>query len=128
MKDALRLAALLSSLGLGACCGDTQATLLVHAVDGENGATLADPNVSVDGETLLCGDTSFRSLPQPTDDGGTIVPPPGSDLGTVPPPNSQHFCETWEASVDPGTRTVHLSAQGYFTTDVQVDLGSEGGS
>ena len=118
---------LASALGLSACCGDTEATVQVHVVDGENGAEIAQPTVDVDGTIATCADTGFLSAPEPTDDGGTIVPPPTSDFG-VPPPPSTHFCANWIATVDPGAKTVKVTAPSYFGNEVQIDTGSEGGS
>jgi hypothetical protein len=128
MNRFLRLFAAVGALGLGGCCGDTEATLQVHVVDGENGAQIQHPVIVVDGNTAFCTDTEFQSAPEPTDDGGTVVPPPPGADGGVPPPPSTHFCDTWMANVDPGEKTVKVSAAGYFATEVQEDFGSEGGS
>jgi hypothetical protein len=127
MNRLLRTATVLSALGLSACCGDTEATVQVHVVDGENGAEIAMPQVIVDGNQASCGDTRFQSAPVPTDDGGTVVGPPPGDFGVGPPP-STHFCATWIANVDPGTKIVKVTASGYFGTETQIDTGSEGGA
>jgi len=123
--------ALGSTLLIAACCGDTEATIRVHVVDGANGGQIAEPVIIVEGTQLTCGDNNFgfQSAPIPNDDGGTVVPPPpGATDAGVPPPPSTHFCETWIGFIDAGTRTLHASAPGYFPTEAQVDLGSEGAS
>ncbi len=119
----------LGALELAACCGDTDALLKVHVVDGDTGGALAMPVVSSDGDTLGCADDNnvFFSAPGSIDDGGTFVGPPGGDAG-VPPPPKTHWCETWAGYVAAGQRTVKVVASGYFPTEVQVDLGSEGSS
>ena len=102
----------------------------MHLVDGANGAQIAAPVIIVAETQLTCGDNNFgfQSSPVPVDDGGTVVPPPGGTDAGVPPPPTTHFCETWIGFIDAGTRTLHASAPGYFPTEVQVDLGSEGAS
>jgi hypothetical protein len=128
LRTATVLPILSLALALSACCGDTTATVQVHVVDGENGAEIAMPQVLVDGDQATCGDNHFfQSAPVPTDDGGTVVGPPTSDFGVGPPP-STHFCATWIANVDPGTKIVKVTASGYFGTETQIDTGSEGGA
>lgn len=116
-----------AAIGLAGCCGDTSAQLLVHVVDGENGALVAQPTVEVEGDELLCSDGRPFDVPVPTDDAGTIPPPGGTDLGVGPPP-TRHWCETWSGSFDAGLRVVTVRATGYLPTEAQVDLGSGGSS
>ncbi|HVS19027.1 MAG TPA: hypothetical protein VMT18_10545, partial [Planctomycetota bacterium] len=127
------LGALLGA-ALAGCCGDTTGTLRVHVVDGENGVAIGMPVVIADGETLGCADSSSFQLPVPGEpaephagDGGITVNPPGSDMN-VPPPPTQRWCATWTGQIEAGMHTVRVSASGYFTTEVQVDMGAEGGS
>ena len=121
MKRIARLALALGSLTLAACC-DSEATVQVHVVDGETGDGISQPLITIDGTTATCN--QVYASPAPTDDGGTVISPPDMMVG---PPPTNHFCDTFTASVDPGGKTVHVSASGYFGTDVQIDAGDEGG-
>ena len=133
-------AAVLGSLlgaALGGCCGDTSASLRVHVVDGENGTAVGMPVIIADGEQLRCEESSSSlalQSPEPESpfanddggvgDGGVTVPPPDMRVG---PPPTQRWCPTWVGQIEAGMHTVRISASGYFTTEVQVDMGSEGG-
>lgn len=132
----LRSVLLASALGAGlsGCCGFNDALLEVHVVDGETGYVLATPSISADGETLFCNDGSFGFLadrapaPAALSDGGTVVPPPGAlDMGLRPPPVTR-WCQTYSVSLEAGFHTVKVSETGYFTSTVQVDMGSGGDS
>jgi hypothetical protein len=136
-----RSSLLATALGaaLTGCCGDTSGSLRVHVVDGENGAAIGMPVIIADGEQLRCEESSSSfelASPEPDsphanddggtgDDGGVTIPPPDMRVG---PPPTQRWCPTWVGDIEAGMHTVRISASGYFTTEVQVDMGSEGGS
>ena len=119
--------------GLAGCCPNNDALLSVHIVDGETGYVLATPTISADGETLSCNDGTLGFFAEPVPspnavgDGGTVVPPPGIDMGVRPPPVTK-FCQTYAVSLEAGFHTVKASASGYFTSTVQVDMGTGGDS